>query len=380
MDLRGIKYLIVGSGFFGATIAERIANDMNERVVVVEKREHVGGNSFSCIDEPTGIECHKYGTHIFHTSNEVVWNYVNRFSEFNNYQHKVLTIFKNKVYQMPINLGTINSYYGVNLTPEDASAFIREEVEKEKIGNPKNLEEKAISLIGRKLYEAFIKGYTAKQWETDLTELPADIITRLPVRFNYNANYFNDPFQGMPEEGYYGIFEKMLESENITILTDTDYFEMADQIPDSCRIIYTGPIDRFFNYKYGRLSWRTLLFEKETHDISDYQGTSVMNYAEETVPVMRVHEFRHLHPERNYTENHTVIYKEFSKRVRGDEDPYYPVNTSFDKEMLKKYQEESRTCRNVIFGGRLGTYMYLDMDKTIEKALYLYENHIKSNR
>jgi len=377
MSFEGVKYIVVGAGFFGATVAERIAEDLGEPVAVVEKRGHIGGNCYTETDAETGIEFHKYGSHIFHTSDEKVWSYISRFSPFNDYQHKVLTEYQGRVYQMPINLSTINSFYGTNLKPGEARAFLASEREKEHIENPSNLEEMAVSLVGRPLYEAFIKGYTIKQWEIDPKVLPVDIVTRLPVIYSYHSNYFSDPWQGLPLIGYTGIFQKMLTHNRITLHPGVDFFEMCYTLDDDCLVIYTGPVDRFFDYKYGRLSWRTSIFEKEALEVGDYQGTAVMNYADLSVPYTRIHEFRHLHRERAYHDRKTLIFREYSKSHAGDGDPYYPVNTKEDRERYKAYAKDARLLSNVIFGGRLGTYQYLNMDKVIAAALMVYEEKIK---
>ncbi len=376
MDFKNLKYLIVGSGFFGSVIAERIANDLKERVVIIDKRDHFGGNCFSTIDKETDIEYHEYGTHIFHTSNETVWKYINRFTYFNGYRHQVLAVHKNRTYQMPINLETINSFYNVNLRPFEVYDFLRAEINKGKITEPKNLEEKAISLVGRPLYKAFIKGYTEKQWQRDPRELPTSIIDRLPVRRNYNENYFFDRWQGIPFDGYSQIFKRMLDHKNIDLRLNIDFFDIKDNIPPNCLIIYSGPIDRFFDYKFGKLEWRTLDFEKEILKLEDYQGVSVMNYTELSIPYTRIHEPKHLHVERNYSKEKTLIVREYSKLdTRGN--PYYPVNTLRNEEIFNKYSDEKERLKNVIFGGRLGDYRYYDMDATIQAALKSYDREIK---
>ncbi len=370
-------YLIVGAGFYGAVIAERIATQLNKKVLIVEKRDHIGGNSYSFKDDETNIEIHKYGSHLFHTSNEKVWNYLGQFTEFNDYQHKVYTTYKDKTYSMPVNLDTINSYYEKNFTPDEAKEFIEAEIEKWQIENPSNLEEKAISLIGKPLYEAFIKGYTQKQWQTELTKLPANIITRLPVRFNYNNRYFKDKYEGLPVDGYGAVFEKMLDHPNIEVKLGTDFFEMKDEIPEGITTIYSGPIDRYFDFRHGVLGWRTIDLEREDVDTDDYQGTSVMNYAEGEVPFTRIHEYKHYHPEREQSKDKTIIFREFSRKAEKTDDPYYPINTLEDKEMYAKYLEETKNEKNVIFGGRLGTYSYLDMHQVIAMALNTFENKIQ---
>ncbi len=376
MDLTGLKYLVVGAGFFGSVIAERIANDLGEKVLVIDKRNHVGGNSYSETDKETGIEYHKYGTHIFHTSNEKVWSYLSKFTDFNGYKHQVLSVFKNKIYQMPINLETINSFYGINLKPYEVDAFLKIEINKEKIKTPKNLEEKAISLIGRPLYEAFIKGYTAKQWEKDPKDLPASIINRLPFRKNYNESYYFDKWEGIPLNGYTQIFKNMLSNKNIEAKLNTNFFEIKDKLPKSCTVIYSGPIDRYFNFQFGKLEYRTIDLEKEVMEVEDYQGTSVMNYPEQSVKYTRVHEPRHLHPERNYTKEKTIVFKEYSKLDTEDK-PYYPIQTENNKKLLNKYIEERDKCTNIVFGGRLGDYQYYDMHQVIGSALNVYEQKIK---
>lgn len=366
-----MKYVVVGAGITGSVIAERIANELKEEVLVIDKRNHIGGNCYSYTDKETGIECHKYGSHIFHTSNENVWKYINKFTSFNNYQHHVWTTYKNRVYSLPINLNTINSYYNKNLSPNEAEEFIKNEAKKENLLNPKNLEEKAISLIGRPLYEAFIKGYTEKQWEKEPKVLSADIITRLPVRYNYNNRYFSDLYEGIPVEGYTKIFENMLDNSLIEIKLNTSFEMIRNQLPKDVFIVYTGPIDQYYGYKFGKLEWRTVDFEIEKYDIVDYQGTSVMNYAEAEIPYTRIHEFKHFHPEIKYQDK-TIIYKEFSHKTADDE-PYYPIKTENNLEILNKYQELAKEEKNVFFGGRLGLYKYFDIDDAIEDALNAFD-------
>lgn len=376
MDLSNIKFLVVGSGFFGATVAERIANDLGRKVLVIDKRNHIGGNCYSLDDEGTGIHYHQYGTHIFHTSNEKVWNYINRFTGFNSYRHQVLTTYNNKVYQMPINLETINSFYNLNLKPYEVDAFLKEEISKENIGEPGNFEEKAIRLIGRRLYEALIRGYTYKQWSKDPKELPANILTRLPFRKNYNENYYNSRWHGIPSQGYTEIFKKMLTHKNIEVLLNTDFMDIRNDLPEDTLVVYSGPIDCYFDFKFGKLEWRTLLFNKEVLNVEDYQGTSVMNYSEVSIPYTRIHEPRHLHPEKEYTKEKTLIIKEYPKLDDGT-NPYYPINDKRNQDLLLKYLKLSEKLPNVIIGGRLGEYKYHDMHDTINRALEHYEKIIK---
>lgn len=368
-------YLVVGSGLFGCVLAERIANDLKSTVLVIDKRDHIGGNCYSESDKETGIEAHKYGTHIFHTSSKKAWDYITRFTEFNGYHHQVLTKHKGRVYQMPINLETINSFYGLNLTPSQAVKFLKKEIEKEGIKKPKNLEEKAIASVGRPLYEAFIRHYTIKQWAKDPKDLPASIIMRLPVRYDYREDYFMEArWQGIPVEGYTAVFEKMLKSPRFSLKLNCDYFQNKNRFNVKKKIIYTGPIDQYFEYRYGNLEWRTVKLSKEVVNQDDYQGTSVMNYADPDVKHIRIHEPKHLHPERKYNKNKTVIFYETSAHDKNN--PYYPVNSGTNQKILQRYKELASREKGLIIGGRLGDYAYYDMDKTILAALACYDANI----
>jgi len=370
--------VVVGSGFFGLTVAERVANELGKRVLVIDRRDHLGGNAYSAPEPTTGIEVHRYGAHLFHTSNERVWEYVNRFSEFTDYLHRVYTIYQGEVYPLPINLGTINQFFRKALPPSEARELIAQQADEIDSGEAKNLEEKGISLIGRPLYEAFIRGYTAKQWQTDPKELPASIISRLPVRYTYNNRYFNDTYEGLPKDGYTALLTRMTESPNIEVRLNTDFFDVRDEIvPDGVPVLYTGALDRYFDYSEGKLGWRTLDFEEEVVEVGDFQGTPVMNYADEDVPFTRIHEFRHFHPERDYPDDKTVILREFSRFAEDDDEPYYPINTPQDREMLLRYREKAKAEPGVLFGGRLGTYQYLDMHMAIASALRMYDNVLK---
>lgn len=375
MKFKKYDYIVIGAGFFGSVIAERIATQLHKKVAVIERRNHVGGNCYSEVHKETGIEYHKYGTHIFHTSNEKVWDYITQFTAFNVYYHQVLTEFEGKVYQMPINLETINSFYNVNLKPFEVEPFLEKEKAKESYKEPANFEEQAINFVGRPLYEAFLKGYTQKQWEKDPKDIPAHILKRLPFRTNYNESYFFDKYQGIPLDGYTAIFNKMLDHPNIDVHLDTDFFKVKDEIPSSTKIIYSGPIDRLFDYKHGDLEWRTLEFEEEVKNVNDYQGTSVMNYAEVSVPYTRIHEPQHLHPERKHTLDKTLIIKEFSKKDERD-DPYYPIGGEVNQKIFNKYMLEVEKQGNIIVGGRLGDYKYYDMHHTIERALSIFETEL----
>ena len=364
---------IVGCGFFGAVTAERIASQLDLPVTMIDRRGHIGGNSWSEIDPQTGVEYHKYGSHIFHTSDEAVWNYITHFTDFNEYRHTVLTTFRGEVFTMPINLGTINQYYRKAMSPEEAKRFVAQECSKENIRDPRNLEEKAVSLIGRPLYEAFFRGYTIKQWEKDPTELSPDIITRLPVRYNYNHRYFSDRFEGIPTNGYGKLFERILDHPNITVRLNTEWKDAARQLPPDTLLIHTGAIDEFFDYELGALEWRTVDFTAERFDYPDYQGTTVMNYADEHVPFTRIHEFKHYHPERPDT-GRTIIFKEYSRFAKPGEEPYYPVFTERNRMLYERYLAlAAKKAPHVIFGGRLGLYKYLDMDDAIAEALKAFE-------
>ena len=376
--------IVVGSGLFGLTVAERAASQLGKNVLIVERRPHLGGNAYSEAEPETGIEVHKYGAHLFHTSNKRVWDYVNQFTDFTGYQHRVFAMHNGTAYQFPMGLGLINQFFGKYYSPEDAKKLIQEQAAEINSEDATNLEEKAISLIGRPLYEAFIRDYTAKQWQTDPKELPAGNITRLPVRYTFDNRYFNDTYEGLPVDGYAAWLNNMADHELIEVRLNTDWFEVRDQIraanPDA-PVVYTGPLDRYFIYEEGTLGWRTLDFETEVLDIPDFQGTSVMNYNDAEFPYTRIHEFRHFHPERAdvYPKDKTVIMKEYSRFAEGDDEPYYPINTPDDREMLLKYRERAdkeTADHKVFFGGRLGTYQYLDMHMAIASALNMFDNKL----
>ncbi len=372
-------YLIVGAGFFGSVIAERIASDLKKHVVVIDRRDHIGGNCYSREDGDTGIEYHVYGTHVFHTTNQEVWTYINQFTDFNGYHHQVLTKYQGSVYQMPINLETINAFYHQNFTPQEARDFIGREAKKENIQDPQNFEEEAISSIGRPLYEALLKGYTMKQWEKDPIELPASIIHRLPIRFDYKEDYFqNCRWQGIPCGGYTAVFHELLSSPNIEVKLNCDYMVNKHRFDVMEKTIFTGQLDHFFDYKYGVLDWRSVDFRHELIELEDFQGTSVMNYAELSVPYTRIHEPKHLHPERAYPGGRTVVFYETSRKGRKD-DPYYPVDDRRNRELRAKYMAEAKKKDNLILGGRLGEYAYYDMDQTIFSALKCYKEKIIAN-
>jgi UDP-galactopyranose mutase len=376
LDLAAADLVIVGAGFFGATIAERCAAELGLRVAVLERRAHVGGNAWSETDPATGIEVHTYGSHLFHTNSQAVWEYLNRFSAFSGYRHRVIVRHDDRFFTMPMNLGTLSSLFGRFLSPDDARALIAREIADSGITRPANLEEKAISLVGRTMYEAFIKGYTAKQWQTDPKTLPADIITRLPVRLTFSDYYFDDRYEGLPLAGYGAIFRRMLGTPGIAVATGVDYFDVRDAIPRGVPVVYTGPIDRYFDFRAGELGWRTLDFEREVMPTGDFQGASVVNYPDPQHAFTRIHEFRHLHPERDYQRERTIIFREYSRFARRNDEPYYPINTPADKVGYDAYQAMAAAEPNVIFGGRLGTYRYLDMHQAIGAALRVYETRL----
>ena len=373
--------VVVGSGLFGLTIAEQAASRWGLRVAIVERRSHLGGNAYSEIDPETGIEVHKYGAHLFHTSNERVWEYVNRFTSFTSYVHRVWTTVDGVVYPMPVNLGTINQFFSAAYGPDEARALIAQQAAEVDGQEITDFESKGVSLVGRPLFEAFFKNYTAKQWQTDPKDLPASIISRLPVRYNYDSRYFNDKYEGLPVDGYTAWMERMVASDLIDVYLDTDFFDPENPLNKAAvvgkvPVVYTGPVDRYFDYSAGDLSWRTVDFEKEVVDTGDYQGCSVMNYGDIDVPFTRIIEFRHFHPERDYQDKKTVIFREFSRFADHGDEPYYPVNTTQDRERLEQYRELMKNEDRVFFGGRLGTYKYLDMHMAIASALTTLDNEL----
>ena len=373
-----VDLVVVGSGFFGLTVAERCASELGLRVLVVERRHHIGGNAYSEPEPETGIEIHRYGAHLFHTSNAAVWEYANRFTAFTGYQHRVFSVYKGRVYPLPINLATICEYFGAAMSPDEARALIAEQAAEVKAGQAVNLEQKAVSLIGRPLYEAFIRGYTFKQWQTDPVDLPPEIITRLPVRYTFNNRYFSDTFEGLPAGGYTAWLERMAGHPAIEVRLGTDFSSLRADAAGSVPVVYTGALDAYFGYAAGDLGWRTLDFELEVLATGDFQGTPVMNYADADVPFTRIHEFRHFHPERDwYPGDKTVIMREFSRSARRGDEPYYPINTAADRERLLVYREMATREPGVLFGGRLGTYKYLDMHMAIGSALTMYENRLR---
>ena len=364
-------YLVVGSGLFGAIFANE-ANKKGKKCLVIDKRPNVGGNIYT--ENIDGINVHKYGAHIFHTSNKEIWEYINQFAEFNRYTNSPVARYKNELYNMPFNMNTFNKLWGV-VTPEQAKAKIEEEKKEAEIKEPKNLEEQAISLVGKTIYEKLVKGYTEKQWGKRATELPSFIIKRLPVRFIYDNNYFNDIYQGIPMGGYTPIIEKMLEG--IEVRLNCDFFENREELEKIAdKIIFTGPIDKYYNYQFGELEYRSLRFETEELEEENYQGNAVVNYTEYEIPYTRIIEHKHFEYGQSLgkiaegeTARKTIITREYpDKWVQGKE-PYYTMNDEKNTKLYEKYKELADKDKKVIFGGRLGQYKYFDMDKVIAEAL-----------
>ncbi len=364
-----MEYLVVGSGLFGAVFANEAAKRGNH-VTVIEKRDHIGGNIYTKPIE--GIQVHVYGAHIFHTRSKKTWDYVNQFAQFNNYINSPIANYHGEIYNLPFNMNTFNKLWGV-ITPAQAKAKIEEQrSELNLLKPPKNLEEQAESLVGTDVYNKLIKGYTEKQWGAKATDLPAFIIRRIPVRFTYDNNYFNDPYQGIPIGGYTQIIEQLLDNKLIEVKTETDFFKYRDEyLKDYQKVVFTGMIDQFFNYELGELSYRSLKFETEVQDIDNFQGNAVVNYTDAETPFTRIIEHKHFEFGSG-NKNKTVITREYPKKWERGDEPYYPVNDSVNKQLYARYLNLARkTCPDVLFGGRLGLYRYYDMDQTIMAALEL---------
>lgn len=364
--MKKYDYLIVGAGLFGSVFAYE-AKKKGKTCLIVDKRDHIGGNIYC--EEVKGIQIHRYGAHIFHTSNKDIWNYVNSFVEFNNFINSPLANYKGEIYNLPFNMNTFNKLWGV-ITPEEAKAKVETQRKDASIEEPKNLEEQAISLVGTDIYEKLIKGYTEKQWGKEARELPAFIIKRLPVRFTYDNNYFNDIYQGIPKEGYTKLIEKLLEGQEVKLNTDfllhrAEFERIAD------KIVFTGMIDEYYGYCFGELEYRSLRFEHDVKECRNYQGVAVMNFTEREIPYTRIIEHKHF----EYRDNpYTVITKEYPEKWIQGEEPYYPVNDEKNNHLFKKYRTIADKEKRVIFGGRLGNYRYYDMHQVIEAALAEVEN------
>lgn len=375
--------VIVGAGLFGLTVAQQAVEKHGAKVEIIDVRDHIGGNAYSYMDKETGAEIHKYGAHLFHTSNPRVWEYVNRFTEFTNYVHRVYTTHNGEVFPLPINLGTINQFFHAHYTPAEAKALIAEQAGELAGTDPAKLNDKGISLIGRPLYEAFIKNYTAKQWQTDPSELPAGIIKRLPVRFNYDNRYFRDTWEGLPKDGYTAWMERMIDDPRIHVTLNTDFFDESqplnkEALVGKVPVVYTGPVDRYFDYELGDLKWRTVDFKEVRYDEGDHFGCPVMNFADSDVPYTRAIEFKNFNPERKDSQNpdKTVVWEEYSRFATREDEPYYPVNTAEDKGLYEQYAAKAAQEPKVVFGGRLGTYKYYDMHNVIDTALTAYEEQV----
>lgn len=354
-------YLIVGAGLFGSVFAYE-ATQRGKKCLVIDKRNHIAGNIYT--ENIEGINVHKYGAHIFHTSDKAIWEYVNRFADFNNFINSPIASYKDELYNLPFNMNTFSKMWGIK-TPAEAKAIIAVQIANLNIGEPQNLEEQALKLVGTDVYEKLIKGYTQKQWGRPCTELPAFIIKRLPLRFTYDNNYFNDRYQGIAIGGYTQIIEKMLAGSDVK--TDTDYFEFIKENPDIAeKTVFTGQIDEFFGYRYGALGYRSVRFENEILDTDNYQGNAVVNYTDREVPYTRIIEHKHFEFGK---QEKTVISREYSAEWQPGIEPYYPINDEANNALYEKYKALAATRPDVIFGGRLGQYKYYDMDKVIAAAL-----------
>ena len=361
-------YLIVGAGLFGAVFAER-AHANGKKVLVIDKRNHIGGNVYT--ENIEGIQVHKYGAHIFHTNSSTVWNYVNRFADFNRYTNSPVANYHGELYSLPFNMYTFNKMWGV-VTPKEAEERIANEREKAGITEPQNLEEQAISLVGRDIYEKLVKGYTEKQWGRPCCELPAFIIRRLPVRFTFDNNYFNALYQGIPIGGYTAMVERMLDGIEVRLGVDYhDYKEELDALAD--KVVYTGQIDRYFDYCYGHLSYRSVRFENEILNVENYQGNAVINYTDSETPYTRIIEHKHFEFGK---QDKTVISREYSCEWNPEIEPYYPVNNEQNNSLYARYKELADKQIGTIFGGRLAEYRYYDMDAVIASALEIAEKEI----
>ena len=361
-------YLIVGAGLFGAVFA-REALDRGKSVLVIDKRDHIGGNIYT--EEIEGIQVHKYGAHIFHTNDRLVWEYVSKFAEFNRYTNSPVANYKGELYSLPFNMYTFNRMWGV-VTPDEARAKIAEQRAASGITEPRNLEEQAISLIGTDIYEKLVKGYTEKQWGRPCEELPAFIIRRLPVRFTFDNNYFNALYQGIPIGGYAAMVEKMLEGAEVRL--NIDYLENKAELDSICdKVVYTGPIDSYFNYCYGPLGYRSVRFENELLDTDNFQGNAVVNYTDRETPYTRIIEHKHFE---FGTQAKTIISKEYSQEWQPGIEPYYPVNDDKNSALYEKYKALADNEGNILFGGRLAEYRYYDMDAVIASALTAAEREL----
>lgn len=375
--LQRADVVIVGAGFFGLTIANKAASE-GKSSLIIEKRSVIGGNATSHIDRETSIEVHPYGSHLFHTSNAGVWDYVRQFTDFNSYQHTVWARLQNSLVSLPINLQTIRFASGLDLTPTQAREWLESQASKANISAPSNFREVVVSQVGELLYELIYAGYSEKQWQTPPEALPKEVASRLPIRTNLSNRYFSDRWEGLPTEGYFEWQNRMVDSELVSIALGVDYFDIQELVRSSTKLlVYTGPLDRFYQFEFGGLGWRTLDFAFETLAIDDYQGAAVVNYPSTEVPWTRIHEFKHLHPERSRQMRGTVISREFSRRAEVSDEPYYPINSPDDRSKLGAYRDKASNEDRVVFGGRLGTYQYLDMHMAIGSAIAKYDSEVR---
>ena len=368
--MKTYDYLIVGSGLFGSTFAH-LAHQSGKRCLVIDKRPHLGGNLYC--EEQHGINVHKYGPHIFHTDNEPVWYHLNGFTEFNSFINSPLARYGDELYNLPFNMNTFSKMWGIR-TPQEARRIIADQIAELKIGHPRNLEEQALSMVGRDVYEKLVKGYTEKQWGRSCADLPAFLIRRIPLRFNYDNNYFESRFQGIPEGGYTAIVEKMLEE--VDVLLNTDYKDYTAAHPDTFKkVIYTGSIDEYYDYRFGALAYRSLRFETERLDVEDYQGNAVVNYTEREVPYTRIIEHRHFARAKTKVP-YTVISREYPLEWEPGQERFFPVNDEKNNALYARYRELADREENVIFGGRLGDYRYYNMDEVVLKAMELAQKEL----
>lgn len=358
------RFLIIGAGFSGCVLAHQLTSSLDCSIEIWDERNHLGGNCYTERDAETGIMVHQYGPHIFNTDKKYIWDYVNSFVEFRPYVHRVKAKSGDSIFSMPVNLHTINQFFNKNFTPNEAKAFLETKADKT-ITDPQNFEEQALSFIGRELYEGFFYGYTKKQWGCEPKELPASFLKRIPVRFNYDDNYHNNIFTGIPVDGYTAVMEKMTDNPAIEIILNKKFVPGSDSIGFD-HVFYTGPIDAFFNYQFGRLGYRTVTFEKSIAD-GDFQGSSQMNYCDQRIPYTRITEHKHFTPWENHEK--TICFTEFSKETGTDDLPYYPKRLAVDKELLMKYRALAVEQQAVTFLGRLATYRYMDMHHVIEEAI-----------
>jgi UDP-galactopyranose mutase len=354
-------------------VARLCAEELDRRVIIFETRDHIGGNAYSYVDQKTNIDIHKYGSHIFHTSNQKVWDFVNRFSSWIPYEHKVYSSSKNEIFSLPVNLSTIEKFAGRTMTPDEAKIWMLNATGST-TSDPKNFEELAIASVGVEIYERLFKGYSIKQWGSPPSRIQSNVFKRLPIRFDYNNNYFSDDFQAIPSKGYGEFLKNLANHENIEVMTGVKHKGIAQQ--DSTPLIFTGPIDAYFQHAYGVLPWRTLDFEVTTINQHQYQDYPVLNYADVDVPWTRIHEFKHFPTELQHKAGFTVVAKEYSRAAESKDEPYYPIEGDLSRTTLLKYREIAKQSQNVLFAGRLGSFKYLDMHMAIASAMSYFDSWV----